>query len=110
MTRGTDVSPSGIKWRSDFDSSNSQGDIQAYHAVGLAAHAMHANGVSLYMTSVSKMSIVSSGAATCSVLPSLQYLVHPLRRTHLVGLGGGFAHTSCYAMLRYGSPVSTPSL
>jgi hypothetical protein len=61
---------------------------------------MHANEVSFHMTSVSKMSIVSSGASTASVVPSLLYLVQPLLRTHFLGFGGGFAHASFFAMLK----------
>ncbi len=49
------------------DSPSSQGDSQTYQAVGLAAHAMTAKGLSRHMTSVSKHSMFSSGASTASV-------------------------------------------
>jgi hypothetical protein len=110
MMRGIVGSPSGIRWRSDLDSPSSQGDIQPYQAVGLTAQAMQANDVSLYMTSVSKVSMLSLGASTFSVDPSLLYLVHPLCRTHFRGFGGGFAQASFFDMLRYGSAASMPSL
>lgn len=110
MTRGVDGSPMGIRWRSDSDSPSNQGDSQAYQAVGLAAQAIHANDVSFHMTSVSNVSIVSLGASTASVVPSLLYLVQPLRRTHCFGIGGGCIHASLFAMLKYGSAASMPSL
>src|SRR5689334_1138521 len=100
MMRGMDASPRGIRWRSDLDSPSSQGEIQAYQAVGLTAQAMQAKDVSFHMTSVSKVSIVSSGAVTASVVPSALYFVHPLFLTHFLGFGGGLAQASFFAMLR----------
>lgn len=73
------------------DSPSSQGDNQAYHEESLAAHAMTAKEDSFHMTSVSKVSMFSSGASTGSEVPSWWYFVHPLRLTHRLGFGGAFA-------------------
>jgi hypothetical protein len=86
MIRGFDMSPKGIKWRSFSDSPRSQGESQAYQAVGLTAQAMTAKELTFHITSVSNVNIDSSGALIGSQVPSLLYFVHPLLFTHFRGI------------------------
>src|SRR3954447_19303825 len=104
--RGTLGFPNGINCLSFSVSPRSQGESQAYQVVGLAAHAITANELSLYKTSTSKDSIDSCGASIASDEPSLLYLVQPLLFIHCRGLSGIKLFANFFAYCRYGSETS----
>src|ERR1700733_671036 len=109
MTRcGAASDPNGIKCRGDSVSKSSQGETHPYHASVDAAQAMTGNGFCLYNVSQSNTRQSSVGYGTRALVPSLEYLVHPLCLTHSVGGLGRSTLAKVVAIERYGSAESIP--